>query len=433
MGGAALGVTAIAEEVHARRDDLVALAAELIRIPTPNPPGENYRAACEHMDRRLRASGFETRMVRAEGAPGDCDRHPRWNLVARREGRAPGETVHLNSHIDVVEPGHGWSVDPWGGEVRDGRVYGRGACDMKGGLAASVIAAEAFLAVRPGFAGAVEISCTADEESGGLGGVAHLAREGAFAHVDHVIIPEPLDPDRICLGHRGVWWAEIETHGEIAHGSMPFLGECAVRHMGAVLAEMERTLWPALAGRRTAMPVVPKGARASTLNVNSLHGGQAEPRPGATGLPSPCVPDRARMVIDRRFLVEERIEEVEAEVRAVLARVAEARPGLRCDLREIHRVLPSLTDEDAPVVRTVSRAVEEVLGRAPARVVSPGTYDQKHVDRIGRLRNCIAYGPGRLEMAHKPDEWVGVEDMVVSSKVMARSLDLLLGGREDER
>ena len=329
----------------------------------------------------------------------------------------------------MVEPGHGWSVDPWGGEVRDGRVHGRGACDMKGGLAASVIAAEAFLAARPDFPGTIEISATADEESGGFGGVAHLAREGAFAHVDHVIIPEPLDPDRVCLGHRGVWWAEIETEGEIAHGSMPHLGECALRHMGAVLSEMERSLWPALSARRTAMPVVPEGARASTLNVNSLHGGQPEPEPGFTGLPSPCVPDRARMVIDRRFAVEEAIEDVEDEMRALLARVAEARPSLRCSMREIQRVLPSMTEADAPVARAVARAVEAVLARPPTYVASPGTYDQKHVDRIGRLRNCIAYGPGRLELAHKPDEWVGIEDMVVSAKVMARSLDLLLIGK----
>ena len=100
----------------------------------------------------------------------------------------------------------------------------------------------------------------------------------------HVIIPEPLNEDRVCLGHRGVWWAEIETHGRIAHGSMPFLGDCAVRHMGAVLAEMEESLWPALAARRTAMPVVPPAARASTLNVNSFHGGQAEPEAGFDGL-----------------------------------------------------------------------------------------------------------------------------------------------------
>ena len=96
-----------------------------------------------------------------------------------------------------------------------------------------------------------------DEESGGFGGVAYLARQGFFSkpRVDHVIIPEPLNKDRICLGHRGVWWAEIETHGHIAHGSMPFLGDCAVRHMGAVLSAFEDKLYPALAEKRTDMPV----------------------------------------------------------------------------------------------------------------------------------------------------------------------------------
>ena len=156
--------------------------------------------------------------------------------------------MHFNSHIDVVEAGEGWTVDPFAGVVKDGRVYGRGACDMKGGLAASIIAAEAFMDVNPDFPGAIEISGTVDEESGGFGGVAYLARKGYFSKpkVDHVIIPEPLNKDRICLGHRGVWWAEIETKGEIAHGSMPFLGDCAVRHMGAVLSAFEDELFPAL-------------------------------------------------------------------------------------------------------------------------------------------------------------------------------------------
>jgi succinyl-diaminopimelate desuccinylase len=338
--------------------------------------------------------------------------------------------VHFNGHIDVVEVGQGWTVDPFAGVVRDGRVYGRGACDMKGGIAAAVIAVEAFLAVRPGFAGAIEVSATADEETGGYGGVAWLAARGAFAKVDHVIIPEPLNKDRVCLGHRGVWWAELETFGRIAHGSMPFLGDCAVRHMGAVIAEMEASLWPALAARRTAMPVVPEAARASTLNVNSVHGGQAEPEEGFTGWPSPVVPDHCRMVLDRRFLAEEDIGAVKAEVRDLVERVAARRPGLRYALRDMHEVLPSMTDRDAPVVGAVAAAVERVLGRAPEFVVSPGTYDQKHIDRIGRLRNCIAYGPGILDLAHQPDEYVAVEDMLDAATVMGLALETLLAASE---
>ncbi len=416
--------------IEAKRDDLISLTQELIRIPTLNPPGENYREICEYLKARLQRRDFECTLIRAEGAPGDSEKYPRWNLVARLEGATPGDCVHFNSHTDVVEVGQGWSRDPFGGELEDGRIYGRGACDMKGGLAASIIAAEAFIELYPNFAGAIEISGTADEETGGYGGVAYLAEHGHYAHVQHVIIPEPLQKDRICLGHRGVWWAEIETHGEIAHGSMPFLGDCAVRHMGAVVREMEDSLYPRLAEKRTDMPVVPEGAKQSTMNINSLHGGQAEPDPDFTGLPSACVPDSARMIIDRRFLIEESLDEVRGEVKDLLDKLTDQRENFSYDLRELWNVEPTLAPKDAPVVTSVAKAIGDVLGRGPEYVCSPGTYDQKHIDRIGRLDNCIAYGPGLLELAHKPDEWIGVDDMIDSAKVMALCLVDLLGPEE---
>lgn len=416
------------QRIDDRREDLIALTQELIRIPTLNPPGENYAAICDLLDVRLSRAGFETTWVRAEGAPGDSDRYPRWNLVARHEGARPGPCIHFNSHTDVVEVGHGWTRDPFGGEVEDDKIYGRGACDMKGGLAASIIAAEAFIAEHPDYAGAIEISGTADEESGGYGGVAYLAEQGWFdpKRVQHVIIPEPLNKDRICLGHRGGWWAEIETKGEIAHGSMPFLGDCAVRHMGAVLHAFEETLYPAMAARWTEMPVVPEGARQSTMNINSIHGGQPEQASDYTGLPAHCVPDSSRIVIDRRFLMEEPIEEVRQEVIDLLEDLKARRENFDYEIREINRVIPSMTDKTAPIVTTVHDAIRDVLGQDPTYVASPGSYDQKHIDRIGKLKNCIAYGPGVLELAHKPDEWVGISDMLDSGKVMGRALETLL-------
>lgn len=419
---------AILAEIAARRESLVALARDLIRIPTLNPPGRRYREICDYLAARLAASGYSCEMVRATGAPGDSDSFPRWNLVARRTGARPGDCVHFNGHHDVVEVGQGWTRDPFGAEVEGDRIYGRGACDMKGGIAAAVIAAEAFAAACPDFAGAIEISATADEESGGYGGVAWLAERGWFdpARVQHVIIPEPLHKDRICLGHRGVWWAEIETKGRIAHGSMPFLGDSAIRHMGAVLEEMERTLYPLLAGKRTEMPVIPEGARQSTLNVNSIHGGEPEQPEGYTGLPAPCVADRCRIVIDRRFLIEEDIAEVKREVTRMLETVKARRPSFAYEVRDLFEVQPTMTDRDAPVVRSTAAAIEAVLGAPPGYVVSPGTYDQKHIDRIGRLRNCIAYGPGILDLAHQPDEWIGIDDMMDSARVMALVLRELL-------
>ncbi|HEY0799415.1 MAG TPA: acetylornithine deacetylase/succinyl-diaminopimelate desuccinylase family protein [Steroidobacteraceae bacterium] len=412
--------------IDERREDLVELTRELIRFPTVNPPGEAYQPCAEFIGRRLSARGFAVEFVRAEGTPGDSERYPRINVIARREGSAPGPCVHFNSHIDVVQTGAGWTVDPFAALVRDGKVYGRGACDMKGGLAASIIAIEALIDSGASLPGTLEISGTVDEESGGYGGVHYLAERGWFSspRVNHVIIPEPLNVDRVCIGHRGVWWAEIETHGRMAHGSMPFLGDCAVRHMKAFIDRLERDLYPKLAARRTDMPVVPSGARHSTLNINSIHGGQGE----ALGFPAPCVPDSCRLVIDRRLLIEENMDSVKAEVRELLDQLVAEREGFAYDLRDIFEVQPTMADRDGPVARSAAAAIRRVLGREAEFICSPGTYDQKHIDRIGKLRDCIAYGPGILDLAHQPDEYVRIEDMVNSAKVMALAARSLLLG-----
>ena len=414
------------KRIDSRRDELIELARALIRFPTVNPPGEAYQPCAEFIGARLRARGFSVEYVRASGTPGDSDRHPRINVIARRAGGAPGPCVHFNGHIDVVQTGDGWTMDPFAAVVKDGKVYGRGACDMKGGLAASIIAVEALIDEEGALPGTLEISGTVDEESGGFGGVHYLAQRGWFSQprVDHVIIPEPLNVDRVCIGHRGVWWAEIETHGRMAHGSMPFLGDCAVRHMNAFMDRMERDLYPKLAARRTDMPVVPSGARHSTLNINSIHGGQAE----TSGYPAPCVPDSCRMIIDRRLLIEENMDSVKDEVRALLDQLAAEREGFAYELRDIFEVQPTMADRNGPVARSTAAAIQRVMGRAAEFVCSPGTYDQKHIDRIGRLRDCIAYGPGILDLAHQPDEYVLIEDMVNSAKVMALAARSLLSG-----
>jgi succinyl-diaminopimelate desuccinylase len=412
--------------IDARRDELVELARALIRFPTINPPGEAYQPCAEFIGRRLADRGFSVEYVRGSGTPGDNERYPRINVIARREGSHAGPCVHFNSHIDVVQTGAGWTLDPFAAVLKDGKLYGRGACDMKGGLAASIIAVEALIDCNAALPGVLEISGTVDEESGGYGGVHYLAERGWFSppRVDHVIIPEPLNVDRVCIGHRGVWWAEIETHGRMAHGSMPFLGDCAVRHMHAFIARLERDLYPKLAARRTDMPVVPSGARHSTMNINSIHGGQAE----AAGYPAPCVADSCRMVIDRRLLIEESMESVKGEVRELLDQLVQEREGFGYELRDIFEVQPTMADRNGPVARSTAAAIRRVMGREAQFICSPGTYDQKHIDRIGKLHDCIAYGPGILDLAHQPDEYVLVEDMLNSAKVMALAADSLLHG-----
>jgi succinyl-diaminopimelate desuccinylase len=194
--------------------------------------------------------------------------------------------------------------------------------------------------------------------------------------------------------------------------------------MSAFLELIEQRLFPALDKKKTIMPVVPEGARRSTLNLQSIHGGEDE---SFSGMPSPLVPDSCRLTMDRRFLIEEDIIEVKAEVTDLLEELADSRPNFRYQIHDIMEFLPTMTDAEAPVVKAVSAAILDILGKTPDHVISPGTYDQKHIARIGHLHDCIAYGPGILELAHQPDEYIVIDDMVTAAKVMAASTLKLLG------
>jgi len=414
----------ILSEVDRAADEIVDLTAALVRIPTVNPPGEAYDACARFLGGFLERRAFGVEYIAAEGRAEHTARHPRVNVIGSRRG-GPGPVVHLNGHIDVVPAGDGWTVDPFGGLVRDGKIFGRGVCDMKAGIAAAVFAAEAIERAGVTLPGTVEISGTVDEESGGFAGVAHLAESGRIAkgRTDYVIIPEPLNVDRICIGHRGVYWFEVTARGRIGHGSMPFLGVSAIDGMGRLLQSVREILVPALASRRTAVPVVPPRARQATINVNGIDGGQP-----VGGIQTPCVADLCRAVFDRRFLIEEGFDATKKEIAELVARVAGdiGAAGVRFDLRDLMVVHPVKTPDDSPVVAAVDRAIRRVLGRPAELVASPGTYDHKHVTRIAGIPHCIAYGPGELELAHQPDEYCRIDDLVNATKVIAVStLDLM--------
>jgi succinyl-diaminopimelate desuccinylase len=407
-------------------DEAVAFAADLIRFPTVNPPGEAYEPCAHAVGDRLESFGFDVEYLPADGRPEHTERTPRINVIGRRPGRAARPLVHLNGHLDVVPAGAGWTVDPFAALVRDGRIYGRGACDMKAGLAAAVFAVEAIRRTGIDLAGTVEVSGTVDEESGGLAGVAHLADIGRLSRerTDYVIIPEPLDVERVCIGHRGVYWFEVTTRGRIAHGSMPFLGRSAIDQMTAVLDVVRDELVPVLASRRTSVPVVPDAARQATININSIDGGQP-----IDAVQTPCVADLCRAVFDRRFLLEEPLDEVRGEIATLLERIAARTPEFRYELRDLLIVHPVRTPDESPLVRALTRGVRDVLGIEPALVASPGTYDHKHVARIAGVPHCAAYGPGRLALAHQPDEWCAIADLIAATKVLALTVLELTNGR----
>ena len=389
-----------------------------------NPPGEGYRDCAELIGRRLGATGLAVEYVEAEGRPEHTADHPRVNVVGRGAALPGRPRLHLNGHFDVVPPGDGWTVDPFAGVVREGRICGRGASDMKSGIAAAVFALEALRRAGVELEGAVDISATVDEESGGFAGGARPCEAGGISRDDtrYAIIPEPFGPGRVCVGHRGVYWFDVIAHGHTAHGSMSHLGRSAIDDMGALLEAFRTRLAPDLATRLSALPVVPEPSRRPSLNVNAITGGQS-----GEATQSPCVADRCAATFDRRFIPEEPFDEVRAEIARAVASVEGDDPERRFTIEERMVVHPTSAPPGSPLVAALSRAVETVIGRPPELVASPGTYDQKHLARIAGIEHCVAYGPGPLEEAHQPDESCAVDDLVACTQALALAALELVG------
>jgi succinyl-diaminopimelate desuccinylase len=414
----------VVRQVEEIGDEMISFLQDLTRIPTINPPGQNYIDGARCIGSKLEEFGYETHYITAEGCAEHTERNPRVNVLGRREGAQPRPSLHFNGHFDVVPVGDGWTVDPFGAEIRDGKLYGRGTSDQKAGIAASIFAVEAIRRAGIRLRGTVEQSGSVDEESGGFAGVAYMAKQGWIGKdkTDFVIITEPTDVDRVCLGHRGVYWFKVTTHGRIAHGSMPHLGISAVDQLVDFLHDVNYQLKPSLATRKTAVPVEPPGSRFASINVNSIFGGQPE-----EGTQTPCVVDRSGAIFDRRFLAEENFEEVRAEVKKLLEDLSAKNPEFKYKLEDLMIVHPVQTNPKCELVSSISESAETIFGRRPMLTASPGTYDQKHVVRLGSVEQCIAYGPGILNQAHLPDEHVLVADVITSAKVMALTAMKLLG------
>jgi succinyl-diaminopimelate desuccinylase len=400
----------VLREVERLADELVEFTRALVRVPTVNPPGDAYTECAKLIAAKLRALGYAVETFAAEGLPEHTERYPRVNVVGSL-GAGVGKRLHFNGHYDVVPAGSGWSFEPFGAELRDGRIYGRGTCDQKAGIAASVYAVEAVRRAGLALNGTVEQSATADEESGGFAGLAHLCDVGRVARgkQDYVVITEPLDPERVCIGHRGVYWFEVTTLGRVGHGSMPGLAVNAAEQMARLVSALEDELRPRLALRVTEAPVEPPEARRPSINLNSIHGGQA-----LGGWQTPAVPDRCVAVLDRRFIHEEVFDSVRAEIVSILDA-----GGIAYQLRDLMRVDPVLGRADSILATTTRSAIRDALGVEAATIASPGTYDQKHVVRRAGIDECVAYGPGRLVLAHQPDEYVAVDDLIAATKVLA--------------
>jgi succinyl-diaminopimelate desuccinylase len=423
----------VVRAVEGTREEMVSILQELVRIDTVVPPGNNYPQCAQFIHKLMKSLGYDARtvdvpperfetMTRKMGFPiPKTGLLPRVNVFGRKEASRPGKTVHFTGHFDVVPPGEGWTVDPFGATLRDGRVYGRGSTDQKSGIVASLFAIEAIRRAGLKLSGAVEQSATVDEEWAGEMGLGYLVEKGYLRQgkQDYVVITECLDVDGICLGHRGALIFSLLTTGKVGHGCMPQLAVNAVDKMGFVMAAIATELRRKIESRVSQQPIMPEGSRRSSISPIWIDG-SANEKPGAT-IPALCT-----SFWNRWFNPEENIGEVRKEILEFLETLKKRDPELSLEFVEHYSAEPVVIPANNELVKTYQEEIRSVLGRESHLLLSPGFDDQRFVVLNGKVEACILYGPGVLRMAHAPDEYVPVDDLVNAAKVMALSaLDLL--------
>ena len=406
----------------------VELLKRLIAVPTVNPPGENYEEISLLLRDELQSLGMRVELVRV---PDDvvvrhypwAKGYPRYIVLARLGRGRP--VLHFNGHYDVVPPGQGWTMDPFRPVVREGRVYGRGATDMKGGIASVVAAVKALL--DEGWAperGTLELAFTPDEEVGGETGVKYMLDKG-LAEPTHVIVAEPSTTRRIWIGSRGAVWGKVKIYGRQAHGSAPWLGLNAFEAMAEIAVWLKNNYIPRLSEKRTDLPMDDPRAASPTLTMGGeVHGGAK----------TNIVPGYYEFSLDRRTIPGEDPEEVARELREAVERAARetgvAEKGYRVELEVTGTAAATWIPEDHPFTGLVSGAVEAALGFKPAATICIGGLDTRYYQERGIA--ALTYGPGELATAHMPDEYTPISELVDAARVYTVVAKKLLSEEEEE-
>ncbi len=404
---------------------IVELLKRLISVPTVNPPGERYDEMAELLRGELESLGLRVEIHRVPDEVVEryypwARGHPRYIVIARLGSDKPGPVLHFNGHYDVVPPGQGWSMDPFQPVVRDGKVYGRGASDMKGGIASVIGAVRALLdsGWEPA-QGSLELSFTPDEETGGETGVKYMLEKG-LARPSHAVVAEPSTTKRIWIGSRGAVWARVRVYGKQAHGSAPWLGLNAFEAMAEIAVWLRHNYIPRLAERKTDLPMDDPRAASPTLTMGG------EVRGGAK---TNIVPGFYEFSLDRRTIPGEDPDEVERELREAIETAARETgllsQGYRVELVVDGKASATTLPPDHPFVEQVAATVKEVLGIEPLRTICIGGLDTRYFQERGIA--ALTYGPGGIAVAHMPDEYVPISELENAARVYAELTKRMLG------
>ncbi|WP_262286893.1 M20 family metallopeptidase [Micromonospora sp. MA102] len=395
-----MSVSAQVDTIRIDEEGVVAFTQALVRIPSVNDPasGRSEQPAADLVTAKMREFGWDP--VVSEAAPG------RPNVVAVvNGGGGDGPTLMFEGHTDVVTEGalDTWTVDPYGAEIRDGRLYGRGSADMKAGVAAMLYAVRALQLAGP-FPGRIKVCALADEE-GLMLGVHHFVDSGLAADVDAAIVCEP-EAGEICPVSKGAIRFRVDFHGRMAHGAMPQHARNPIRTAGAFvlkLTELEQELQsrhgehPHL-GLPYVTPTVATAGDLDQINVIPAYATVAIDVRTVPGVDHPSLVERVRGIATALGAD----EEVRAEVAVLVDRP------------------PVDTPVDAPVVAALAEAHTVVTGEEPTYGGVPGTTDGTILTARGGVPSVV-YGPGGKWIAHQADEYVELADIVRSTRVYAEA------------
>ena len=406
---------ALYEAVDDREDEIISTLQEFVRLDTENPPGRNYQKGASFLTTALTDRGYDVTNIEvptetvADHYP-DRIEHNRVNVLGRKPGETEGPDIHFTGHFDVVPAGEDWTYDPYDPTLEDGKIYGRGASDMKSGIVASLFAVDALEDAGVPVRGSISQSMTVDEETGGFTGLGYLVKEGYISknNTDYCIYTECFDSSRVCLGHRGVLKFHVTAHGRKAHGCMAHEGQNAVMAMNDYLCRIEE-YENELHERTTDQPVTPPESRTADISVTMTEAGYSEN----------VIPDRCRATFYRVLVPGETVESARQEIHELIVD-SKGATGATLEYDEIMFAEPASVPKDCTISTTYTERILDFYEESDF-VVSPGSDDQRFVVNDAGIEECIVYGPGLLEQAHVVDEYVPIDELMTATKVMAAS------------
>jgi succinyl-diaminopimelate desuccinylase len=378
--------------------DSLDLLRDLIRARSVNPPG-GEAGVVELLAARARSWSLEPRVV--EVLPG------RPNLLIDLPGSGGRPAVLLSGHSDTVPPGEvAWEHDPFSAALVDGEVWGRGATDMKAGVAA-MLAAMAALARRGRRPkGDVRLAVTIGEEVD-CAGARHLRETGGLDGVGWIVIGEPTNLD-VVAAHRGAIWLQIIGRGKTAHGSMPHLGVNAIDHVVTLLRWLAER-WPKLEYTPHELLAPP------TMNLGTISG----------GIKTNVVPDYCEATVDLRTVPGQDHDAIVAEVRDLASELESTTPGLRLEVNVGNDMPPVETPVEHRLIREAVGALHEVVGSAP-RVRGASYYTDGGM-WVGANVPMVIFGPGDDRLAHQPNERVPVQHLALATRGYLALVERLVG------